>query len=286
MKLRLGDYNQLTVVGQCDYGLLLDGGVEGEILMPRRYVTDEMKTGSELTLFVYLDQEERPVATTEKPLARVGEFVWLECSWVNEHGAFLNWGLTKDLFCPFREQKARMQVGRSYMVYILIDTSSYRIMASAKVEHFLQTFMPDDERAPLPPYRRGSEVDIIVWQPTELGYKVIVDNRFYGLLYRDQIFTDCRPGMKARAYIHNIRPDGKLDVGLQPFGRRLKEDFAEQLLEYLNNHDGQCHLSDNSSPEDIKELFHVSKKTFKRAVGDLYKRRLIIIEANGIRLTK
>ena len=124
MKLRLGDYNQLTVVGQCDYGLLLDGGVEGEILMPRRYVTDEMKIGSELTLFVYLDQEERPVATTEKPLARVGEFAWLECSWVNEHGAFLNWGLTKDLFCPFREQKTRMVKGQRYYVYVMVQILS------------------------------------------------------------------------------------------------------------------------------------------------------------------
>ena len=284
MKLRLGDYNQLTIVGQCDHGLLLDGGVEGEILMPRRYVTDDMKTGDELTLFVYLDQEERPVATTEKPLVRVGEFAWLECSWVNEHGAFLNWGLTKDLFCPFREQKARMQVGRKYMVYVLIDKNSYRIMASAKVEHFLQTFLPADDGTPLPPYRRGSQVPITVWQPTELGYKVIVDNRFYGLLYRDQIYTDCFPGLKTRGYIYNIRPDGKLDVGLQPFGKRMKEDFSELLMEYLHTHEGYCDIDDNSSPEAIKERFHVSKKTFKRAVGDLYKRRLITIEANGIRL--
>ena len=276
--IRLGDYNQLTAVKKVDFGLYLDGGDEGEILLPARYVPQGCKPGDELTVFVYLDQDERPVATTEKPLAKVGDFAYLEVAWVNEYGAFLNWGLMKDLFCPFREQKMRMEKGKRYIVHVHIDEESYRIMASAKVEHFLSEDMP--------PYRRGDEVDMLVWQKTDLGFKVIVDNTFQGLIYDSQIFEDIHTGDRMKGYVSNVREDGKIDLMAQPSGRRHTKDFAEALLEYLHGNGGTCPLGDKSDAEDIKNMFHVSKKVFKRAVGDLYRRRLISISDKSIKLNR
>ena len=178
--IKLGEINTMTVVKKVDFGYYLDGGDEGEILMPTRYVPEGCKPGDKIDVFVYLDQDERPVATTLTPKAMVGEFAYLEVAWVNQYGAFLDWGLMKDLFCPFREQKMRMVKGNSYIVHVHLDKESYRIMASAKVEHYLS-----EER---PKYRNGQEVDILIWQKTDLGFKAIVDNKFGGLIYKDQIF--------------------------------------------------------------------------------------------------
>ena len=170
MNIELGKYNQLEVVKEVDFGLYLDGGDDGEILLPSRYVPEGTKVGDMLNVFIYLDNEERLVATTLDPYAQVGQFAYLEVAWVNQYGAFLNWGLMKDLFVPFREQKLKMQVGRKYIVHVHLDEESYRIMASAKVEHFLS-----DEK---PEYNAGEEVDILIWQRTDLGYKAIIDNKF------------------------------------------------------------------------------------------------------------
>ena len=231
-KLKIGDYNTLTVLkvalreGNGDpFGLYLDGGRAGEILMPQKYVPEGVSVGDDLRVFVYLDQEERPIATTEQPLAVVGEFAYLECSWVNEYGAFLHWGVTKDLFCPFREQKKRMQIGESYVVHIHLDEETYRLVASAKVEHYFE-----EEK---PTYKQGEEVDLMIWQPT---------------------------------------------------GQQYAKDFAEVLLQYLKDNGGVCNLGDKSDAEDIKRLFQVSKKVYKKAVGDLYKRHLITVEPLAIRL--
>lgn len=275
-KIKLGDYNELKVVKTVDFGIYLDGGDEGEILMPSRYVPEGIRPGDVIECFLYLDQDERLVATTEEPLARVGEFACLEVAWVNEYGAFLNWGLMKDLFCPFREQKMRMVKGNQYVVYVHIDEESYRIMASAKVEHFLSK-----ER---PAYKHGEEVDLLVWQKTELGFKVIIDNKFAGLVYEDQVFRHLQTGDRLKGYIANIRPDGKIDVTVQPTGRRQTLDFSEVLLKYLQENGGACDLGDKSDAEDIKRRFQVSKKVYKRAVGDLYKRHLIVISDEGIKL--
>ena len=182
----------------------------------------------------------------------------------------------KDIFCPFREQKRRMEIGQSYVVYITIDPDSYRIMASAKVEHYFATDTPN--------YTNGQEVDIMVWQKTDLGFKVIVDNHYPGLVYRDQIFKHIQTGDRMKGYVAQVRPDGKIDLTLQPTGRRQTLDFSETLLQYLKAHDGYCPLGDKSDAEDIKRLFCVSKKVYKRAVGDLYKRRLITLEDEGIKL--
>lgn len=274
--IRLGDYNQMKVVKKVDFGLYLDGGDEGEILLPARYVPENCKPGDELTVFVYLDQDERPVATTETPRAKVGDFAYLRVAWVNEYGAFLDWGLMKDLFCPFREQKMRMKKDNYYIVYIKLDEESYRLMATAKIEHYF---------APEPPkYIHGDEVDLLVWQKTDLGFKVIIDNCYPGLVYDDQIFRPVRTGDRLIGFIDNVRPDGKIDVTLQPTGRRLTEEFSNTLLNYLYDNNGHCNLGDKSPAELIADTFKVSKKTFKKAVGDLYRRKLITIGDDGITL--
>lgn len=276
--IRLGDYNRMTVVKTVDFGVYLDGGEEGEVLLPARYVPDGCKEGDELEVFVYLDNEERLVATTQTPLAKVGDFACLEVSWVNEYGAFLNWGLMKDLFCPFREQKMKMEKGKRYIVHVHIDHESHRIVASAKVERY---FDPS-----FPPYRYGDEVGLLVWQKTDLGFKVIVDNRYAGLVYSNQIFREIRTGDRMKGYIEAVREDGKIDVMLQPTGWRMTKETADVLLDYLKTHQGVCRLTDKSPAEDIYQAFQVSKKSYKKAVGDLYKRRLITIEEDCIRLNK
>lgn len=280
--LTLGDYNTLKIVKSVDFGLYLDGGEEGEILLPQRYVTSDMKIGQEITVFIYLDQEERPVATTETPYAKVGEFVSLEVAWVNQYGAFLNWGLMKDIFCPFREQKRRMEQGQRHIVYIKVDEDSYRLMATAKVEKYLTVPTIND----LPSLQHGAEVDILVWQKTDLGFKVIVNNKFQGLVFENQIFQPLHSGMKLKAYVDHVRQDGKIDIVLQQSGRQQTLDFAEVLLRYLYENDGFCNLGDKSPAELIYDRFQVSKKAYKKAVGDLYKRRLITIQDDGIHLVK
>lgn len=277
-KIKLGDYNRLTIVKEVDFGMYLDGGDEGEILLPKRYVPENCKPGDELEVFLYLDQDERLIATTQQPLAKVGEFACLEVAWVNQYGAFLNWGLMKDLFCPFHEQKQRMEIGNRYVVAVFIDEESYRIAASAKVEHFFATNFP--------PYQPGEKVDLLVWQTTDLGFKVIIDHAYPGLVYRSQVFKSIRIGDCLQGYIMGVRPDGKIDVSLQPHGRQQTTDFAEMLLQYLKDHDGFCELGDKSDAQDIKHRFEVSKKVYKKAIGDLYRRRLITLEDAGIRLVE
>ena len=271
--IKLGQINTLKVVKTVDFGMYLDGGDEGEILLPTRYVPEGCKPGDTLDVFIYLDQDERPIATTQTPKAMVGDFAYLEVAWVNQYGAFLNWGLMKDLFCPFREQKMRMIKGNSYIVHVHLDDESYRIVASAKVDRYLSDEMPQ--------YKHGDEVDLLIWQKTDLGFKVIIDNKFGGLVYKDQIFKYVHSGDRMKGYINNVRPDGKIDVTLQPTGRKQTKEFSDALLDYLNENNGYCNLGDKSDAEEIYERFQVSKKAFKKAVGDLYKRHLITLEEGG-----
>lgn len=279
-KIYLGQKNRLKAMWRVDFGMYLEGDEEGKILLPARYVPEDLEVGDEIEVFVYLDNEERLIATTLEPKAMVGDFAYLEVAWVNEYGAFLDWGLMKDLFCPFREQKRRMEQGRSYIVHVHVDEESYRIMASAKVEHYLEQLQPDAEgKFPL---KAGDKVNILIWQKTDLGFKCIIENKYAGLIYDKQIFRQIHTGDRMEAYISNIRPDGKIDVELQKHGREHKEDFAATLLRYLQYSGGRCHLHDKSDAEDIKNQFHVSKRTFKQAVGALYKQRLIEITDDGI----
>lgn len=274
-KLRLGQTNRLVVVRFSDYGAYLSGGPE-DILLPTKYVPEGIRIGDEIDVFVYLDSEERLVATTEQPLAQVGDFAWLEVAWVNNYGAFLNWGLLKDLFVPFREQKMKMQKGKSYLVHVHLDPETYRIMASAKVERYLSTDYP--------PYHGGDEVQLLIWQKTDLGFKAIVDNQYAGLLFDDEIFRPLHSGDRVTAYVKQVRPDGKIDLSLQKKGQKAVEDFSDTLLQHLQTNGGSTPLGDKSPAEEIYAVFGVSKKVFKKAVGDLYKRHLITILPDGLRL--
>lgn len=278
MEIKLGRFNTLKVVKEVSFGLYLDGGEEGEILLPARYVPQGCKPGDELNVFIYLDNEERLVATTQTPLAQVGEFACLEVAWVNQYGAFLRWGLMKDLFVPFREQKAKMEVGKRYVVYVHVDEDSFRIMASAKVEHYLSKEKPA--------YQPGEAVELLVWQKTDLGYKAIVDNRFSGLLYENEVFRPLRVGQRISGFVRQVREDGKIDLSLQKTGRAQVEDFSTVLLEHIRTNGGHTPLNDKSPADEIYSLFGVSKKTFKKAVGDLYKRRLITLGEDGLTLVR
>ena len=293
--IKLGDYNTLRVVKRVDFGFYLDGGEAGEILLPQRYAPKGLAVGQEIEVFIYLDQEERPVATTEKPLVKVGEFACLEVAWINQYGAFLKWGLMKDLFCPFREQKQRMQQGHSYIVYVKVDEESYRLMATAKVEKYLNNSQMNEDSSSLNPppstfnlhtYKHGDAVDCLIWQKTDLGFKTIIDNCYQGQLYDNQIFRPLHSGDRLTAYVDHVRQDGKVDLTLQPTGRQQTLDFAEVLLRYLYENNGHCDLDDHSPSELISDRFKVSKKVFKKAIGDLYRRRLITIESDGLRLVQ
>lgn len=274
--IKLGRYNQLEIVKEVDFGVYLDGDEDGEILLPLKYVPEGSAPGDILNVFIYLDMEERLVATTQQPYAQVGDFACLEVAWVNEYGAFLDWGLMKDLFVPFREQKVKMQKGRRYVVYVDLDEESYRIMGSARVERYLSR-----ERAD---YLPGDEVEVMVWQRTDLGYKVIVDNKFGGMLYHNEIFQQLATGMKLPAFVKQVRPDGKIDLELQQAGFRKVDDFAEVFLQFIKDKGGRTSINDKTDAETIYDTFGVSKKTFKKAVGELYKKRLIVLEDGGIRL--
>ena len=277
--IRLGKRNRLEVLREVDFGMYLDAGEVGDVLLPKRYIPEGTKVGDIVDVFLYLDSEERLVATTEYPLVEVNEFAYLEVKWTNEFGAFLDWGLMKDLFCPFKEQKMRMIQGKKYLIYCYSDRITYRIVASAKLEKFLSK-----ER---PPYQSGDSVEAIIQQKTDLGMKAIVDQRYSGLIFQNEIFQPLHTGDRVTAFVKQVREDGKIDLKLQKyFGKKRITDFSEQLLNYLLvQPDGFCPLHDKSDAEDIYNTFGVSKKTFKRGVGDLFKHHYITIEDNGVRLT-
>lgn len=278
-QLRLGKWNTLEVLRKVDFGYYLNCGDLGDVLLPIKEAPEEgLEIGSMADVFLYLDSEERLIATTIKPKVEVNEFACLEVKWVNKYGAFLDWGLMKDLFCPFREQKMRMQVGRKYVIYCYIDSITYRIVASAKVEKFLSKEMPE--------YTPGQQVEALVQHRTELGFKCIVDGKYSGQLFNNEIFEHVEGGQKLQAFVKNVRPDTKIDLVLQQGGMSHVKDFASTLLAYIQQcPDQQTIYCDKSLAEDIYNQFGVSKKTFKRAVGDLYKQGLISISDNGLSLT-
>ena len=247
MSIELGKFNVLEVVKEVDFGVYLDGGEEGEILLPTRYVPEECNIGDFLNVFLYLDNEERLIATTLTPLVQVGEFACLEVSWVNQFGAFLNWGLMKDLFVPFREQKMKMLVGKKYVIHAHIDEDSYRIVASAKVDKYLSK--------ELPAYQPNDEVSILIWQKTDLGFKAIVENKFSGLLYDSEIFQHLQTGMQLKAFVKQVREDGKIDLMLQKPGFEKIDDFSDKLLSYIKENGGSIQLNDKSPAEYIYDTF-------------------------------
>jgi len=275
--IKVGKYNTLKIVKDLDFGVYLDGGDGSEILLPARYVPKNVKPGDEVEVFIYHDNEGRLIATTANPLATVGEFKFMEVKSVNNTGAFLEWGLMKDLLVPFREQKASMKEGNWYLVYVHLDHVSGRIVASAKIEKYLDNVPPD--------YCFNQQVDLLVVEDTEIGYKVIINNLHWGLLYRNEVFLPLEKGAQLKGYIKEVREDDKIDVSITPLGYGKVEGISGIILESLRINGGFLALHDKSDPEEIYALLSVSKKAFKQAVGALYRQRLITIDEDGIRLT-
>jgi predicted RNA-binding protein (virulence factor B family) len=271
----IGKTNLLKVLRKVDHGLYLDGENLGDILIPKRYVPDNTEVGDELEVFLYTDSEDRLIATTEKPIAQVGEFAAMKVVHTNKFGAFLDWGLTKDLFVPFREQNAKMEEGRTYLVFVYLDLDTDRVAASAKLDQFLDETPPN--------FEAGQEVEIIIAQRTDLGYKVIIEGTHWGMIYSNEIFEPLRIGERKRAFIKKMRDDDKIDVSLQQSGYERIDGIAQSILQQLEEAGGSLPLNDKSDPDSIKEQFGISKKAFKKAIGALYKQRLIDINEQGIK---
>lgn len=274
--LQIGKMNRLSVVKLVDFGLYLDGFEKGEILLPQNSMPDEVQIGDVLDVFIYLDSEDRIIATTQKPFVMVGEFALLRCVDVTNIGAFLDWGLQKDLFVPFREQKMKMQSGRSYLVYVYLDMESERVVASAKIDKYLDKTIPE--------LNPGDEVKVIIADQTDIGYKVIVNQAFWGVLYENEVFSPLNKGEVMTAYVKKVRDDDKIDLTLHRYGYRKVEDTLDLILTRLEHQGGEIRLSDKSTPEDIYEAFGISKKTFKQAIGSLFKQRKIEITENSIKI--
>lgn len=273
--VEIGKTDRLKVVKVRDHGVYLDGGELGEILLPNRYVPETCSEGDALEVFVYVDSDDTLVATTEQPRAQVGQFAYLKVVSVSEYGAFLDWGLKKDLLVPFAEQVGEMVTGRSYIVRIYLDNSE-RIAASQKLDKFLG-------RQP-PRYRRHQPVSLLIAERTDIGYKAIINDAHWGVLYQDEVFQPLRYGQRATGYIRKVRPDGKIDLLLQQPGYGKTDSVADAILERLRAEGGFLPLHDKSPPEAIYAMFGVSKKAFKLGVSALYRERLISIEKDGLRL--
>lgn len=274
--VEIGRFNTLTVVKIVDFGIYLDGGERGEILMPKEYVPDNCFPDDEIKAFVYFDSEDRIIATTEVPYVQVGEFAFMKVVATSSVGAFLDWGLRKDLLVPFREQRDPMAEGKSYLVYAYVDKASDRIVASTKIDKYLDQIFPD--------YTPNQEVDILVARKTDLGYAVIVNNAHWGLIYDNEIFQRLKIGQRLKGYIKRVRDDEKIDVSLQPSGFAKIEGLAGEVLEKLKDYGGVLDISDKSDPEEIYNLFGCSKKNYKKALGTLLKQGLIVIGEKEIKL--
>jgi len=274
--IEIGKYNTLRIVKDLDFGVYLDGGDGLEILLPARYVPKNVKPGDEVNVFIYHDNEGRLIATTVRPYAIVGEFKFMKVNTVNQIGAFLDWGVMKDLMVPFKEQKMAMQKDRRYLVYVRLDHVTQRIMASARIDKYLNNTPPQ--------YKQNQEVDILVADETDMGYKVIINNSHWGLIYHNEIFQRLEKGEARKAYIKEVRDDEKIDVSLTPLGYEKVEGVAGVILDSLEAQGGFIGVHDKSEPELIYSLFRCSKKSFKQAIGTLYKQKRIAIEDNGIRL--
>lgn len=269
----IGRTNWLPVLRSTDIGLILDGGDLGEILMPSRYVSTGWKEGEPVEVFLMLDSEDRLTATTDKPLAMVGEFALLRVVAVTGIGAFLDWGLPKDLLVPFREQKMPLREGQSVIVRIYLDERSGRIAASAKLDRFLDRGRPD--------YQPGEKVNLLICSKTDLGFKAIINDRNWGVLFENEVFQPLEKGQRIEGYIKQVRFDGKIDLSLQKPGAKKIGTLSDLIMDYLKKQGGFMPVTDKSPPEEIYRLFGVSKKTYKRAIGGLYKKRLITFENGG-----
>jgi predicted RNA-binding protein (virulence factor B family) len=275
--VEIGKFNKLRVIKEVPFGVYLKGGHLGEILLPNKFKPKNLIIDDLVDVFIYFDSEDKIIATTKAPLAQIGDFAFLRVIDVNPIGAFLNWGLEKDLLVPRAEQHIPMEQDRSYIVYIKQDNQG-RIIASSKVNFYLDRSPPD--------YQTAQEVDILVESPTPLGTKVIINNTHWGLIHSADIFQKIYYGQRTKAYIKTLREDGKIDVTLRKAGQDRIHDLAARILNKLHEEDGYLPLHDKSPTHEIMRLFGESKKGFKSAIGQLYKQGDIVIEADGIRLQK
>ncbi len=273
--VNVGQFNKLKMVREAPFGVYLQGGEWGEILLPNKWVPKGALVGDLLDVFVYFDSEDKIIATTTRPHAKMGSCAFLKVVDVNAVGAFLDWGLDKDLLVPKPEQHSPMEKGKSYLVYLKQDPQG-RIIASSKIDYFL-----DKTEARFEP---GEEVNLLVADTTPLGRKVIINSQHWGLIHTDDIFQTLTYGKKIKGYIKRVREDGKIDVTLRQIGQRSINDLAQRILSKLEESGGFLALHDKSTPAEIQQAFAESKKNFKSAIGQLYKRGLINIEKNGIRL--
>ena len=268
--MKIGQYNKLMINRFVDFGAYLIDEQGNEVLLPKRYLSGEEELDDWVEVFVYNDSENRPVATTEHPYATVGEFCLMKVKSVNAIGAFLEWGLVaKDLLVPFREQRVRMQAGRSYIVYVYLDENSQRIVASAKLDKFLSTTLPD--------YYHRQKVDVLIVQQQEIGYRVIIDGKFWGMIYSNELYQPVNIGEHHMGFVKQVRDDGKIDVTLAKIEKMRVDDVARSILNYLHEHGGTMNLNDKSSPSDIMHAFNCSKKDFKKALGLLYKQHKVTL---------
>jgi len=275
--IKIGQFNQLKMVREAPFGVYLQGGEYGEILLPNKSLPKGTLVGDILNVFVYFDSEDKIIATTRRPLATLNTFAFLKVVDVNHFGAFLDWGLEKDLLVPKAEQHRPMEKDKSYLVYLKQDNQG-RIIASSKIDYFL-------DRTPAQ-FKPNEEVQLIIAETTPLGRKVIINNSHWGLVHQADIFQTLIYGKKINGYIKNIRTDGKIDVTLRQVGQKSINDLAQRVLSKLEQSNGFLALHDKSEPAQIQQMFAESKKNFKSAIGQLYKQGLIRIEEHGIRLNK
>lgn len=274
--IHLGEYNTLTIIRETEPGLFLSDEEDNEVLLPNRYVPNEFKIWDELDVFVYLDNQERLVAVTDKPYIQNNEFALLRCNEVTKFGAFLDWGMVKELFCPFKEQAYDMKKGGWYLVFCFLDEETNRLVASSKTNQFL-----DNKDLTVSEY---DEVDLIASHKSDIGWNVIINKIHSGLIYTDNIFQDISVGDKLKGVVKKIRPGNKIDIILGQVGYRNIEPNAEIVMNHLQDNNGFLDVTDKSSPEKIKDMFQMSKKSFKKAVGNLYRQKLIEIKKDGIYL--
>lgn len=273
----LGRVNRLKIIREVDFGVYLDAENLGEILMPVRYVPAGSREGDEVEVFISLDSEDRLIATTDKPIAMVGEFGYMEVVGESQYGAFVDWGLMKDLFVPFREQKLKMEQGRSYLIRVYIDKETNRIAGSGRIERFLDNTPPD--------FEVGQQVDLYIFSESEMGFSAIINNTHTGIIYHSELFKVVRKGMRTQGFIKKIREDDKIDLSLEPIGYKNKiDELSQRVLDTLAKNNGFLALSDKTDPDVIYNTLDMSKKNFKKSIGLLFKAGLITIADNGIKL--
>ena len=272
--IKLGELNSLIVLRHTSVGLFLGDDEDNDILLPNKYMPEIFEIGDALTVFCYLDYEERPIATNIEPEIMLGEFQLLRVVEVNTFGAFLDWGLEKHLLVPFREQRTKMKEGQWYVVYCYLDEKTNRLVASNKIDNFLS-----NENLSV---KEGEEVELVITRFTDLGWETIINNKHKGLVYSNEVFKKINVGSNVKGVIKKIRSDNKIDLSLQPLGENILEPAANKIYETLLNHGGFLGLNDKSDPEDIKEELQMSKKTFKKGIGTLYKAKKISIKEDGI----